>query len=146
GYEIGEDVFRVHGIATDGRATPGRVLERYRPLGRLFGLPAANLRNDLEQIAGPGADIDLASVEARGVERAVDQPGQAGNGMAGIAAALQHLVRRELVAAAHEAVQRRIDDGERRAELVRDHGAEIAIELCRRALARQGGVELARAG
>lgn len=82
----------MHRIAAgDDRAAVAARHHQPAP-GDRVGLIRTKLRKDGAQVAGLAADLDLASIEAGGVQRGVHQPGQAGNGLAGLAATLQHLV------------------------------------------------------
>ena len=77
---------------------------------------------------GLGLELHLLLEYPRRIQGVVDQRGYAFHGPADLAQALAHVLGLQTVAAALYALRGAVDDGNRRAELVRNHGHELALQ------------------
>src|SRR5690606_24618594 len=103
----------------NGRNDVGKR-DRNPPRAWVFCQRGTDLGNEVAEIAGLAANLDLAGIETRSVERAFHQPDQTRDCAAGFLAPFQHFGGRKPVTPAYQALKRGIDKGKRSAELVRD--------------------------
>src|SRR5690606_7945825 len=131
----------MHGITIGNGRSAVWKRDSDPPRASVFCRPGADLCYEVTEIAKLTADFDLAGIEACGVEGAFHQPDQTRDSAAGFLAPFQDFFRSQPVTPAHQALKRGIDKGERRAELVRDHGAEVPIKICCSPRSGQGNVK-----
>src|SRR5690606_11408016 len=135
----------------------GRIAERYDRVRAGQGeddialrtnipLPLAYPGHQLPDVAGAAVRLDLPRIEAGGIQRAFNEAGKPTDRFARSTCTLDDFIPGEPVGAAQQALQGGVDDGEGRAELVGNHRREVAVEIRRGTLARQGLIEFGGSG